>query len=650
MLRTAGCWSIAAVVVVPALACQSAPSESDDARQMDARQRAFHQAATEFGVPESVLLGVSYMESRWDTNGGQPSRGAGYGPMHLTDVGSVPGRRTRMCGAGADDARGDDSRTMSRVERHADNVPASLRTLTRAAALTGVDEGTLRTDPEQNVRGGAALLAEYQRELAAAGKVRAASADAADWYGAVARYSGAVDTGAARQFADGVFGILAEGTRRVTDDGQSMELSAQTGIRPQRTQIDVLGLRPSPQGDVECPPDLDCEWIPAPYQELGGGKFGNHDLSDRPNTQRITHIVIHDVEGYYSTAVSDEILDPNGVSWHYTIRSNDGHVAQHVKTKDVGWHAGNWYLNAKSIGIEHEGFAAQGTWYTEAMYRSSVKLVRYLAARYGVPLDRAHILGHDNVQGPIPDAVSGMHWDTGPYWDWAHYFELLGSPFRATGRRGSGLVTMRPDYAHNRPPFFGCDDDHPADPCPARASSSVILHSEPRADAPLLDDVGLHPPDGKTSMVVYDIGSRASTGQQYAVAERRGDWTAIWYLGQKGWFYDPASAPSALPASGVLVTPKAGKASIPIYGRAYPEAEAFPARVPVQAIVPLQYTMPAGQKYSLGHLPATEYLWAGTFDPAEHVVVRGQTSYYQIQFGHRIAYVMANDVDLLPAL
>lgn len=99
---------------------------------------------------------------------------------------------------------------------------------------------------------------------------------------------------------------------------------------------------------------------------------------------------------------------PDYLAWHYSIRSADGHVDQHVRTKDVGWHAGNWYVNAKSVGIEHEGFLTDpGAWYTEAMYRASARLVRYLAGRYGIPLDRQHILGHDNVPGPTPRTSRG---------------------------------------------------------------------------------------------------------------------------------------------------------------------------------------------------------------------------------------------------
>ncbi|MEU8324626.1 hypothetical protein AB0C33_40235 [Nonomuraea sp. NPDC048881] len=46
---------------------------------------------------------------------------------------------------------------------------------------------------------------------------------------------------------------------------------------------------------------------------------------------------------------------------------------------------------------------------------------------------------------------------------------------------------------------------------------------------------------------MYDHAARAATGQRYVVAERQGEWTAIWYLGQKAWFRNPASGPVAVP-------------------------------------------------------------------------------------------------------
>ncbi|MFC7650195.1 hypothetical protein ACFQX6_65060 [Streptosporangium lutulentum] len=72
------------------------------------RQAAFAQAARTYGVPESVLLAVSYMESRWDGNDGLPSVSAGYGPMHLVDAGLEPGHHHHY--GGGEDPRGDETR------------------------------------------------------------------------------------------------------------------------------------------------------------------------------------------------------------------------------------------------------------------------------------------------------------------------------------------------------------------------------------------------------------------------------------------------------------------------------------------------------------------------------------------------------------
>ncbi|WP_460440882.1 N-acetylmuramoyl-L-alanine amidase [Amycolatopsis stemonae] len=589
----------------------------------DQRQRDFAAAASEFGVPENVLLGVSYLESRWDFNGGTPSTAAGYGPMHLTDVREA-GVATSHHDEGTEDPRGDDARPALHPQAGPAVPPAGLQTVDEAAQLIGQDAGTLRGDPAQNIRGGAALLAKDH-------------AGTASWYDAVAKYSGSTGD-AAKTFADEVFDTVRTGAARTTDDGQQVSLAPTPDVRTPPHEQGQTGL--------ECPRTVTCESVPAPYQELPNDDYGNHDLANRPVSQKIDHIVIHDTEGYWDSVLK-LAQDPTYVSWHYTVRSNDGLIAQHVPTKDVAWHAGNWYVNAKSIGVEHEGFAAKGTWYTEAMYRSSAKLVGYLARRYGIPLDRAHIIGHDNVPGTIPSTIKGMHWDPGPYWDWSHYFDLLGAPLGGFGRPGSSLVTIDPDFAKNQPIFTGCDTA--GQPCAARGSEAVVLHSEPSESSPLLKDVGLHPDGTPSTMDVADVGSRVATGQQYAVADVSGDWTAIWYLGQKGWFHNPRDARVAKPAIGWVVTPKPGLATVPVYGRAYPEPEAYPANVPVQAITPLPYTLSAGQKYSSAGTVGSEYYYAVTFDLADHVVVKGKLEYVQIQFGHRIAFVKADDVRFLPA-
>ncbi|PWU44961.1 N-acetylmuramoyl-L-alanine amidase [Micromonospora globispora] len=628
------------------------------------RQQQYAAAAAEQGVPQSILLGVSYLESRWDTHPGQPSTSGGYGPMHLTDADQVLSGPSSSHVDEDEDPRGDDSRPLV-VDAAAAAAPAgdvlpqaSLQTLDAAAALTGLSAEALRTDAAANIRGGAALLTSYQKEL---GAPMGADSDPAAWYGAVARYSGADTEDAAAAFADEVYDQIRIGAGRTTDDGQRVTLAA-SAVTPDESGLHRLGLRRAERPDgLECPVRVACEWIPAPYEKYGPnpGDYGNHDLGARPAQQKIEYIVIHDTEGYFGPSVK-LVQTKTYLGWHYTLRSVDGYVAQHIKAKDVGWHAGNWYVNAKSIGIEHEGFAGHGTWYTEAMYRTSAKLVRHLALRFQIPLDRQHILGHDNVSGTVASTVRGMHWDPGPYWDWSHYFELMQAPFQSTGTPQSGLVTIDPTYATNQPAFYGCNQQPPgvptptppAQPCPLRPSSSVILHTAPSETAPLVNDKGLRPDGSPDTMYISDHGARASAGQTYALAGVQGDWTAIWYLGQKAWFYNPASAPTAKWSEGFVVTPKPGKATIPVYGRAYPERAAYPSYIPYQTISPLQYTFSAGQRYALGGILPGEYYRAVSFDgsaPGDRTVVRGENRYVQIQFGHRVMYANLDDVQILPA-
>ncbi|MFE0046025.1 N-acetylmuramoyl-L-alanine amidase [Streptomyces albireticuli] len=609
--------------------------------------QAFTDASAKYHVPRSVLLGVSYLQSRWDSHGGAPSVTGGYGPMHLTDAATALAAAPHH-GDGREDPRGDGARPLpaARSARGAAPVPAELparlRTLERAAKLSGLSAEALRRDPAANVQGGAALLADGQRRLGLP-----LSGDPADWYGAVAAYPGAGDSATATTFAKDVFEVIRSGERRTTDSGQRVALPASPRLELRREQVRRLGLPDSREDGVECPDTVACESIPAPYQQLEGSDYGNHDLGDRPSSQKADFIVIHDTEGSWETTIK-LVKDPAYVSWNYTIRSADGHIAQHVPTKDVAWHAGNWYVNAKSVGIEHEGFLAQpDAWYTEEMYRTSARLVAHLARKLDIPLDRQHILGHDNVPGTTPGTIRGMHTDPGPYWDWAHYFELIGKPLRPTGGAFGGMVTIRPDYDKHKPAYTGCAE--PGKPCAAHGSGAVRLHTAPRERSPLVKDIGLRPDGGESTTDVNDTGARASTGQQFAVADRRGDWTAIWYLGQKAWFHNPWWRQTAVNAFGSVVTPKEGVADVPVYGRAYPEQAAYPSEVPVQAVTPLPYKLLAGQEYVLGQRLTSEYLWAKTFDPAGHKVVRGKDVYYEIQFGHRVAYVKATDVTVRPS-
>ncbi|MEB3966274.1 N-acetylmuramoyl-L-alanine amidase [Streptomyces kunmingensis] len=638
-VRAAGTLATAALLL-PLLG--AAPPQDAGPAPSARLQGAFAAAAAEYRVPQSVLLGVSYLQSRWDAHGGAPSVTGGYGPMHLTDARTAIAHTVAHSHAEGD-ARGDDSRAPLKATRSVptDNqLPARLKTLTRAAELSGIPAERLRSDPAANVRGGAALLAAAQKRLG-----KPLSGAASDWYGAVATFSGADDSATAATYANDVFAVIRDGEKRTTDAGQRVALAADPAATPRAAQLTEMGLRRTDTSDTECPRTVSCEWIPAPYEEFGEGDYGNHDLADRPKDQSIDYIVVHDTEATWEQTLK-LVQDPTYLAWHYSLRSTDGHIVQSIKAKDVGWHAGNWYVNAKSIGLEHEGFLAQpDSWYTEEMYRSSARLVSYLAKKYDIPLDRQHILGHDTVPGPTTSTIPSMHTDPGPYWDWAHYFALMGRPFhRAAGANG-GVVTINPDFARNKPEFTGCAKAGEA--CAPHGSSVVRVYTAPSEDAPLVKDIGLRPGGQDSTIDVNDMASRVSTGQQYAVADRKGDWTAIWYLGHKAWFKNPGKQPTAVGAKGLVVTPKAGATEVPVYGRAYPEAAAYPAGMTPQAVSPLPYKLLAGQRYVIGGRTTGEYFFSPTFDTSTHKVVKGKDVYYEIQFAHRVAYVRAADVQVV---
>lgn len=598
-------------------------------------QADFAAAAKRFGVPESVLLTVAYQESLWESHGGLPSVTGNYNVMGLTQLGSSGVENLSATQRRDDlDQRGkpSDGRTfrpsagaLARVNQVPPADPA-LHSLETAAALIHAPAATARTSMRQSVMTGAALLAHFERAIS--GKL---PVNAGQWYPAVARYSEATSVSGAALFADRVYSLIRTGASRITADGQRVTLSADPSVKPDRsslsgpallttsaisqshrgagtagsasgTQAPVSGIVTASTPAPECPPSLNCGFVPAAYSGTSGN-YGNYDVANRPaDGLAIRYIVIHDTEGSYSGTIS-AFQDPTTfTSAHYVVQSSTGAVTQMVQTKDIAWDAGNWYVNAHAIGIENEGYALAGaTWYTPSEYQSTAALVKYLAALYNIPVDRQHIIGHDDVPGPLQTYVAGMHWDPGPYWDWNYFMQLAGGPISqpAAGSLPVGSeITIDPPFSTaNEPTVTGCSG--PGTPCPAQPANFVYLRTSPSPTAPLLADPAIHPSAGSTGTTeASDWGDKAVSGQTFVVADEQGGWTAIWYAGQKAWFYNP-NGQNATPASRAIqmvITPS-GNSSIPVYGRAYPESAAYPPGVTPQSVTPLSYTIPSGQAY-----------------------------------------------------
>ena len=160
-------------------------------------------------------------------------------------------------------------------------------------------------------------------------------------------------------------------------------------------------------------------WIPASRE--------NFERADRPFTSPITRIVIHTTEAPYAAVIRGFAHAGPVASATYVIRSSDGAITQMVHEKDIAWHSGNRQYNATSIGIEHEAYVGNCSWYTSAMYRSSARLVASLARKYGIPIDRTHIVGHYQVPDPFHPGFGGFahHVDPGPCWNWGRYMRLI---------------------------------------------------------------------------------------------------------------------------------------------------------------------------------------------------------------------------------
>ncbi|MGW7384051.1 N-acetylmuramoyl-L-alanine amidase [Streptomyces sp. NPDC054794] len=143
----------------------------------------------------------------------------------------------------------------------------------------------------------------------------------------------------------------------------------------------------------------------------------NYRRADRPDDYRIDRVVVHVTQGSYRTAVK-VFQDPaHEAAAHYIVRK-DGRVTQLIRELDVAFHAGNRSYNERSVGIEHEGFVEHASSFTDAMYASSARLTATICGRYGIPVDREHIIGHVEVPGTD-------HTDPGRYWDWGRYMRLV---------------------------------------------------------------------------------------------------------------------------------------------------------------------------------------------------------------------------------
>ncbi len=177
--------------------------------------------------------------------------------------------------------------------------------------------------------------------------------------------------------------------------------------------------KPRMEGAVD---DTRARWVAA--------SEANWRRADRPADYGIDRVVVHVVQGSAATAVK-VFRDPaHRASAHYVL-SRGGQLTQMIRELDVAFHAGNRQYNERSIGIEHEGWIHRSQDFTDTMYRASAELTAGICHRYGIPADRRHIIGHNEVPG-------ADHKDPGPHWDWDKYMRLVRAQMKLVDRPPGG--------------------------------------------------------------------------------------------------------------------------------------------------------------------------------------------------------------------
>jgi N-acetyl-anhydromuramyl-L-alanine amidase AmpD len=301
--------------------------------------------------------------------------------------------------------------------------------LARGAALMGTSERAIIRDLALGTEAGARVLAE----LAASRGVD--RADLSTWAPAIEELSGHLLERDRVDYRARVFRFLRAGGEARTASGETIVIAAHDEI-PVALTIPPPAL--SPEG---APEYAGATWFDTPQaSKWTPGRGGNP----------VTMIAVHDTEGGWDASVAT-LQNDTGKSVHYIIDADGSRVGQFVSEADTAWHVGNWYYNQHMVGIEHVGYASAE--YQTAIYETSAKLVRDIAARHGLgpkgdgsSLDRSVMVGHQEVPDgnvipedspPCPDSPGSCvksdsyggasnHRDPGVHWEWCQYMEIIG--------------------------------------------------------------------------------------------------------------------------------------------------------------------------------------------------------------------------------
>ena len=320
----------------------------------------FTEASNEFGVPVSLLEAIGQVENNWTQIG--PGIDRGWGIMHL-------------------------------VENDYSN------TLSEAAELLETEPQILKDSAEQNIRGAAALLAEYEK------RVTVLNRGTHNWFDAAKQFSGLINDELQEKQAERYYEVLRNGVESRTLWNELIILEPANAIVSVANATDNLDKKGSKSPDY--PPAI---WNSSTQSP-------NYYSRD---SYAIDTWVNHWIGvGTYAGAISwFQHPDNNNSSAHFVIRSSDGEISQCVEVYYAAWHSGAVGYpanNRRSIGVEHEATVTNPDfWYSTPMLEASTTMACFFCDLYGIPPihQLPGIQGHQEMPGCATECPGNLPWDT----------------------------------------------------------------------------------------------------------------------------------------------------------------------------------------------------------------------------------------------
>lgn len=129
-------------------------------------------------------------------------------------------------------------------------------------------------------------------------------------------------------------------------------------------------------------------------------------------TMAVDHLLIH-YSATKASAKNNAIYfsrnEGQGASAHLFVDDISEEIYQSVRFEDTAWHAGNWAMNCRSIGIE---VVSAGEDFSKVEQEKLRWLVSTLMERYGIPAN--NVIRHYDVTGKICPApyINALKWAT----------------------------------------------------------------------------------------------------------------------------------------------------------------------------------------------------------------------------------------------